>query len=177
MTSSRSPDIPTPLVLTLKLDSIAFEILNPLRQQHFPPKRNFLPAHVTLFHALPGDREPAIRETLQTLCDRTSVLPIRFPKVRSLGGGVAIEIESPGLIQLQHYLAQGWNDWLTKQDRQGYRPHVTIQNKVTADEARHLYDRLSSEWQPLNAHGEGLLLWHYKGGPWELAHEFDFNQA
>ena len=82
------------------------------------------------------------------------MLPIRFPKVRSLGGGVAIEIESPGLIQLQHHLAQGWNDWLSKQDRQGYRPHVTIQNKVTADEARQLYDRLSSEWQPLDAYGE-----------------------
>ena len=108
MTSSaRSLDTLNPLVLTLKLDSIAFEILNPLRQQHFPPKRNFLPAHVTLFHALPGDREPAIRETLQTLCDQTSALPIRFPRVRSLGGGVAIEIESPGLIQLQHHLAQG----------------------------------------------------------------------
>ncbi|MBC7822684.1 MAG: 2'-5' RNA ligase family protein, partial [Candidatus Parcubacteria bacterium] len=44
MTSSaRSLDTLNPLVLTLKLDSIAFEILNPLRQQHFPPKRNFLP--------------------------------------------------------------------------------------------------------------------------------------
>ncbi|WP_219898742.1 2'-5' RNA ligase family protein [Phormidesmis priestleyi] len=175
--SSRSPDspsTPSPLVLTLKLDAIAFDSLNLLRQQHFPPKRNFLPAHVTLFHALPGDQELAIRQTLQTLCQQTSRLSVRFPTLRSLGGGVAIEIESPKLIQVRNQLAQGWSGWLSAQDRQGYRPHVTIQNKVTSDEARGLYERLSQVWQPIEGSGEGLLLWHYRGGPWELADEFEF---
>lgn len=59
--------IPQPLVLTLKLDQTTFDLFNELRQQHFPPERNFLPAHVTLFHALPGEHELNIRQTLQTL--------------------------------------------------------------------------------------------------------------
>ena len=175
--SSRSPNslsTPVPLVLTLKLDSIAFERLNLLRQQHFPLKRNFLPAHVTLFHALPGNQESAIRQTLHALCQQTSKLSARFPKLRSLGGGVAIEIESPELIQVRNQLAQGWSGWLSAQDRQGYRPHVTIQNKVTSDEAHRLYEQLSQTWQPIEGSGEGLLLWHYRGGPWELAAEFEF---
>ncbi|MCY7322359.1 MAG: 2'-5' RNA ligase family protein [Phormidesmis sp. CAN_BIN36] len=175
--SPNSPSTPSPLVLTLKLDSIAFERLNLLRQQHFPAKRNFLLAHVTLFHALPGNQESAIRQTLQTLCQQTSKVSVRFPTVRSLGQGVAIEIESPELIQVRNQLAQGWSDWLSAQDRQGYRPHVTIQNKVTSDEARCLYEQLSQVWQPIDGSGEGLLLWHYRGGPWELADEFEFTDS
>jgi hypothetical protein len=50
--------------LTLKLDQIAFAVLDDLRAQHFPREWNFLPAHVTLFHALPGDQEQAIAATL-----------------------------------------------------------------------------------------------------------------
>ena len=172
--SPNSPSTPAPLVLTLKLDTISFERLNLSRQQHFPLKRNFLPAHVTLFHALPGNQESAIRQTLHALCQQTSKLSARFPKLRSLGGGVAIEIESPELIQVRNQLAQGWSGWLSAQDRQGYRPHVTIQNKVTSDEAHRLYEQLSQTWQPIEGSGEGLLLWHYRGGPWELAAEFEF---
>ena len=175
--SPNSPSAPAPLVLTLKLDPIAFERLNLLRQQHFPAKRNFLPAHVTLFHALPGDQESAIRQTLQTLCRQTSKLSVRFPTLRSLGRGVAIAIESPKLIEVRNQLAQGWSSELSAQDRQGYRPHVTIQNKVTSDEARCLYEQLSQTWQPIEGSGEGLLLWHYRGGPWELAAEFEFTHS
>jgi hypothetical protein len=64
--------------------------------------------------------------------------------------------------------------WLSPQDRQGYRPHVTIQNKVMPDEARQLYDRLEGEWKPFMGYGEGLMLWYYQGGPWKLVSEFPF---
>ena len=160
--------------MTLKLDSIAFESLNLLRQKHFPPKRNFLSAHVTLFHALPGEQESAIRQTLQTLCQQTSRLSVRFSTLRSLGQGVAIDLESAALLEVRNQLAQVWRGWLSAQDRQGYRPHVTIQNKVTSDEARRLCEQLSHVWQPIEGSGQGLLLWHYQGGPWELAGEFEF---
>jgi hypothetical protein len=64
--------------------------------------------------------------------------------------------------------------WLTRQDRQGYRPHITIQNKATATEAQQVYEELGARWQALDGYGEGLLLWHYQGGPWQLAHAFPF---
>ncbi|MBD2033692.1 2'-5' RNA ligase family protein [Leptolyngbya sp. FACHB-321] len=169
-TNSNDP----PLILTLKLNQTTFEQVNTLRQQYFPPERNFLPAHVTLFHALPGDQESAISQHLQKLCTQTSSIDLSLPTLRFLGNGVAIELVSPELVQLRQTLAGGWSDWLSAQDRQGYRPHITIQNKVAAAEARQVYGQLLEQWQPLQGYGEGLLLWYYQGGPWTLASEFSF---
>jgi len=157
-----------PLILTLKLDQTTFDFFNQLRQQYFPPERNFLPAHITLFHALPGDQHTNIYRSLQEVCCQTPVMSLTFPKLRFLGQGVAVEVNSSDLTRLQQQLAKNWQDWLTRQDRQGYRPHITIQNKVTADAAQQLHNQLAETWQPLEGRGEGLLLWYYKGGPWEL---------
>jgi 2'-5' RNA ligase len=164
----------SPLILTLKLDRITFEVFNELRQQHFPPERNFLPAHITLFHALPGEEELSIQQTLQSLSTDTASLPLLFSKPRFLGKGVAIEVKCSELVQLRQQLAATWNMWLSQQDQQRYQPHVTIQNKVTSEEARQLYNQLVSNWDFINGYGEGLLLWYYKGGPWELAGKFNF---
>lgn len=97
-----------------------------------------------------------------------------FPKLRFLGNGVAIEVECAALTQLRHQLAAQWYDWLSPQDRQSYRPHVTIQNKVDAIEAQQLFHELSKNWSYSTGYGEGLLLWHYQGGPWQKANEFLF---
>lgn len=167
----------SPLILTLKLDRTTFEFFNELRQQHFPPERNFLPAHITLFHALPGEEELSIQQTLQSLSTDTASLPLLFSQPRFLGKGVAIEVKCSELVQLRQQLATTWNMWLSKQDQQRYQPHVTIQNKVTSEEARQLYNQLVSNWDSINGYGEGLLLWYYKGGPWELAGEFNFERG
>lgn len=163
-----------PLILTLKLDETTFVALDQLRQQHFPPARNFLSAHVTLFHALPGEERQNIAEALRQLAQATPEPKLVFPNLLFLGGGVAVVVESPELVKLRKQLATDWQVWLSRQDRQGYRPHVTIQNKVEASEARQLYAQLSEDWQPLYGHGEGILLWRYLGGPWQLEEEFCF---
>lgn len=164
------------LILTLKLDQATFERANMLRQQHFPPKRNVVPAHVILFHQLPGDREPAISHSLKALCAQTEHFPLALPSLQSLGNGVAINVSSPALMELHKTLAITWDVWLIPQDRQGYRPHITIQNKVKPETARQLYEELEAQWQPITGRGEGLLLWYYQKGPWELAREFCFAQ-
>ncbi|MBD1995419.1 2'-5' RNA ligase family protein [Leptolyngbya sp. FACHB-541] len=164
----------SPLILTLKLDQKTFSYFDQLRQQHFPPERNFLSAHITLFHALPGEQKSSIQQTLQDFRSHIPPLTLTFTTLRFLGKGVAVEVECPELIQLRQQLATHWHDWLSRQDQQGYRPHITIQNKVTPDQARLLYDQLVSEWKAFQGTGEGLLLWYYKGGPWELANQFDF---
>lgn len=163
-----------PLILTLKLDQPTFETLDRLRQQHFPPARNIVPAHITLFHALPGDQQPTIEQTLWDACAATPALEVGFPTLRFLGGGVAIEVACPALGRLRRDLAATWSTWLSAQDRQAYRPHLTIQNKVPSAAARQLYDQLSHSWTPLAGHGIGLLLWRYLGGPWELVEDFPF---
>jgi hypothetical protein len=164
----------TSLILSLKLDQFAFDTLEALRKQYFPPAKNFLSAHVTLFHSLPGEEEDSITETLRDLCRQTSPLMLSFPKLRFLGKGVAVEIHSPELIELRQRLAGVWEPWLSAQDKLKLRPHVTIQNKVAGDVARRSYDRLSPAWKTFDGTGEGLLLWHYLDGPWELAGEFPF---
>jgi 2'-5' RNA ligase len=164
----------SPLILTLKLDPLTFEQVDALRQQHFPADRNWIPAHITLFHALPGEQISDVSEKLQQICTRTSPFQIHFSDLRFLGKGVALECLSLSLNQLQQNLAQSWTDWLTAQDRQRYRPHITIQNKVLPEQARQLYEQMKEVWQPFSGWGEGLLLWHYRGGPWELAKEFPF---
>ena len=49
-----------PLILTLMLDAGTQAWLEALRRAHFPPGRNLVPAHVTLFHALPGAEGDAV---------------------------------------------------------------------------------------------------------------------
>jgi len=164
----------SPLILTLKLDPKTFSYFDQLRQQHFPSQKNFLSAHVTLFHSLPVEQKSSLEKTLQDLCAHTPVLVLTFATLRFLGKGVAAEVDCPELIHLHQQLARQWHPWLSRQDQQGYRPHITIQNKVTPDQARSLYGQLTHEWKPFQGKGEGLLLWYYRGGPWELANQFNF---
>ena len=44
-----------PLIVTALLDEQAQEWFDRLRRNHFPPARNHLDAHLTLFHRLPDD--------------------------------------------------------------------------------------------------------------------------
>jgi 2'-5' RNA ligase len=158
-----------PLVLTLDLDPRLFAGLDALRRQHFPADRNHVPAHVTLFHALPGEHEPDIAVHLAAVCDAHPPVPVTLPGVRSLGKGVAVTVDAPELAALRHRLARDWAAWLTPQDRQGYRPHVTIQNKADPREAKRLFEEMRTDFAPFAVEAVGLLLWRYRGGPWERA--------
>jgi len=46
-----------PLILTLKLDEESQAFFDKQRALYFPPERNFLKAHLTLFHQLPDEPE------------------------------------------------------------------------------------------------------------------------
>jgi 2'-5' RNA ligase len=164
----------SPLILTLELDPHSFDILNKLRQEHFPPERNFLDAHITLFHKLPGEQEVSIKTTLKTLADSTSAFELTFSTLRFLGKGVAANVESPELLELRKKLLTSWGSYLEAQDKQPFKPHVTIQNKVTSEEARVLLEHLQETWIPLTGQGTALLLWQYLSGPWKLVEKFSF---
>ncbi|WP_208644854.1 2'-5' RNA ligase family protein [Mucilaginibacter kameinonensis] len=43
------------LILTLRLDEESQAFFDEMRKRHFPQERNFLKAHLTLFHQLPSD--------------------------------------------------------------------------------------------------------------------------
>ena len=163
-----------PFILTLTLNETLAQTLNQLREAHFPKERNFLAAHVTLFHALPSEREAGLRRDLANICAATPTFRVVLLELKHWGKGVFAPLEAPPLLTLRAALAGRWQNDLTPQDRQGYRPHVTLQNKVPKDEARALFETLSPTWHPLTGTALGLTLWRYAGGPWKLADAFKF---
>lgn len=163
-----------PLILTLLMDHASQERFDGLRRAHFPPERNYLSAHLTLFHHLPGDRAGEIASTIQETCREQEPMVLRATGILFLGRGVAYRLESPALLGLRRRLAEEWEPWLTSQDRQGFRPHVTVQNKVSPETASSLRDGLQAGFAPFEVGGEGLALWRYMGGPWEAAGEYRF---
>jgi hypothetical protein len=164
-----------PLILTLSLDEPAFTFFNELRKAHFPPERNFLQAHLTLFHHLPAD-EPSIIDTIQQVAAQHTTLPLAVTGTAFIGNGVTYKIESPMLLRLHASLQGALKEWLTPQDRQRLWPHVAVQNKVPADKARALYEQLTREFTPFTAYGTGLSVWVYRGGPWEPLATYPFRQ-
>lgn len=166
-----------PLILTLAFDPASFERFNQLRRRHFPAALNVIPAHLTLFHKLPGERLEEIARTIEAVAGRTPEFDLEVTGLRSLGRGVALEIASPALAAVRGELARAFANELTPQDRQGFRPHVTIQNKVAPHEAEALLEQLSTGFEPWTAGAEGLSLWRYLGGPWALERAFGFTRA
>ena len=166
-----------PFVLTLLLDEGTQAWLDALRRAHFPPGRNLVPAHVTLFHALPGDEFDAVLAALAQECRGAAPSAVRVGPPRFLGRGVALDVAAPEVAALRGRLAARWREWLSPQDRQGWRPHATVQNKVTADRARALHAELAAGPSAREGRAEGLLLWRYRGGPWEEAARFGFIAA
>ena len=169
--------MPSPLILTVKLDADSLGFFDALRREHFPPQRNFLAAHITLFHHLPGEDISQVEDDLRRVGAEHKAFEMRFPNLRFLGKGTAAEIESAELLKLRSRLAALWNERLNSQDRQKFKPHITIQNKVAADEARRLYEAMRASWQTKTGFAVGLQLWHYLGGPWKLAEEFTFERT
>lgn len=166
-----------PLILTLGFDPAAFAVLDGLRRAHFPAHLNFIPAHLTLFHHLPGERLAEVSDEVAREAASTPAFAVQVEGLRKLGRGVALTIGSRELIALRARLAQVFADDLTPQDRQGFRPHVTIQNKVAPDAANALFERMSERFTPWTARAEALLLWHYRQGLWEAAGRYNLERS
>jgi hypothetical protein len=162
-----------PLILTLLLNEEAETFFNILRQQHFPPERNYLKAHLTLFHHLP--QEPKIHDDIKTICANQKPIVLQVVDVMPIGRGVAYKLESEMLQQVHKRLQQQWQSWLIPQDRQKLWPHITVQNKVAPQTARALLLQLQASFTPFEVHGLGFRLWTYLGGPWEMVDTFLFS--
>jgi 2'-5' RNA ligase len=163
-------------VLTALLDPLSAQRFDLQRRAYFPAKRNHVPAHCTLFHQLPGEREQAVRDTLGRLCATRIPFTVFTSGLLNFGRGVAYGLEAPALVALRHEIAVAFAPWLSDQDRQRYRPHVTIQNKVDPVQARALLASLEDDFEPSPVRIEGLSLWRYRGGPWDAAATFRFGR-
>ena len=166
------PDV-QPLIVTLELDDVSFSFFNTLRKKHFPAAINFIDAHLTLFHHLPAN-EPSIYDDLKAWSGEQTLLDLPVTEIKSIGKGVAYKVESLALLSLHKAMQQQWKAWLTPQDGQKLWPHVTVQNKVSAAEARSTLALLQETFQPFAACGLGFRLWSYEGGPWKFLDSFPF---
>jgi hypothetical protein len=144
-----------------------------LRRAHFPPERNQLAAHVTLFHALPPSVENELRDALAAEV-KAKPIAARLEGLMDLGRGTALRIESPGMVALWQRLAERFHGMLTPQDEHVPRFHVTIQNKVAPSEAKMLQRQLATSIEPRDFAFAGLALHRYRGGPWEFVKRWSF---
>ncbi len=159
---------PAPLVVTALFGRQDQAWFNALRRAHYPPERNVLDAHLTLFHQLP----PSVAEELKHRL-AVETLGVRAPRARvtglmSLGGGVAHRIEAPELVAIREGLVDAFTGLLTPQDAGRWRPHVTIQNKVRPVLAKAVLAALARDFTAREVEIAGLASWHYRGGPWEM---------
>ncbi|QJD98036.1 2'-5' RNA ligase family protein [Mucilaginibacter robiniae] len=166
--------IDAPMILTLALDDSAQDFFNALRKEHFPVERNYLDAHLTLFHHLPPE-ETSIIESIEQVCEQYQQMQLQVTEVKSIGNGVAYQIVCTELMRMHKHLQQQWDTWLTPQDRQKLWPHVTIQNKVAPQQARLLKEQLAESFEPFTTEGTGLNLFAYQGGPWQFIKHHPFS--
>ncbi|MFL6760511.1 2'-5' RNA ligase family protein [Sphingomonas sp.] len=161
------------LIVTAELAPADFAWLDQLRRAYYPSDRNQLPAHLTMFHSLPPSAEGEARRTLARLASNPSPRA-STEGLMDLGGGVAFRVVSPELDAIRRELAADFRGLLSAQDSGGWRPHITIQNKVPLKEARALLARLGAEFRPRPLRIAGLGLHRYLGGPWEALASYAF---
>jgi hypothetical protein len=160
------------LIITAAISASDLAWLEQLRRDHYPADRNQVAAHLTMFRVLPPSAEAEVRSTLARL---GSELPPRatIDGLMDLGGGVAFRVIAPDLDRIRRQLAEDFHGLLTAQDT-GWRPHVTIQNKVSARQARALLAALERDFRPRPLTISGLELHRYLDGPWEKLAVYSF---
>jgi 2'-5' RNA ligase len=162
-----------PLILTLALEDHAFQYFNSLRRAHFPPERNFIDAHLTLLHQLPNTA--ANLRKITAISERIAPFRCKVSSLMKLGNGVAFRIISDDLCQLHHAIIDSFREDIIAQDKQPFRPHITIQNKVSPANAQILFDDLSSSFKPWEFDAVGLFVWEYQNGPWSRVSGIPFS--
>ena len=162
-----------PLIVTAELGREDFVWLDDLRRRHYPPERNRLPAHLTMFHAIPPSAQDELRQVLRTATQLPS--PRAWVAgIMNLGGGVALRVASDELIAIRAGIAERLHGLLTAQDSAGWSAHVTIQNKVPPREARALIQAVGEQFAQRPVRISGLGLHRYLGGPWETLRTYSF---
>jgi hypothetical protein len=154
------------LIITAEIGPADLAWLDELRRRHYSPERNQLQAHLTMFHALPPSAQREVRSRVGEIASKRPPLA-RIAGLMNLGGGVAYRIASDDLDLMRDELSEAFHGLLNAQDAAGWRPHVTIQNKVPPKVARDLLQQLENGFSPRPLAISGLGLHRYLGGPWE----------
>jgi len=161
------------LIITAEIGERDRSWIDQLRRDHYPAERNRLPAHLTMFYALPPSAEGEARRTLASISSGPQP-SAALEGLMDLGGGVAFRVVSQELDEIREELAERFYGLLGAQDIGGWRPHITIQNKVRPSDARDLKARLEKEFRTRALQISGLGLYRYLDGPWEKVASYSF---
>lgn len=161
------------LIVTAEIAPPDFSWIEGLRRAHYPPERNRTPAHLTIFHALPPSAESELRGRIARLVGRPPPAA-SVEGLMDLGGGVALRVVSGELDRIRDELADALHGLLGAQDSGGWRPHITIQNKVPPKVARALKENLERNFHRRPLAIAGLAIHRYRDGPWERVAAYPF---
>jgi hypothetical protein len=163
-----------PIIITADMAKADQAWANGLRRAHFPAERNFIDAHITLFHHLPPSHLPEIKSRLAALVQDYPAPVAHIRDVMLLGKGVAFRVDSPELLSLRAALADSFRGLLIPQDQAQPRLHITVQNKVEPPVAKALHAHLLDSFRPRPLAISGLSAHYYRGGPWEHIGRWSF---
>ena len=162
------------LIVTAELGPADFAFFDGQRRRYFPPDRNRIAAHLTMFHAIPAPDEAELKQRLAALASEYPPPRAVVTGLMNLGGGVAYRIASDDLDDIRTALSHGFRGRLTLQDQQGWRPHITVQNKVSSSIAIATLCELERGFAPRPLAIAALAYHHYEGGPWRPGRRYPF---
>ena len=162
-----------PLIVTADLAPDDFAWLEGLRRANYPAERNQVPVHLTMFQGLPPSAVDEVKQqlALHAACPRPQAT---IAGLMNLSGGVAFRVVSEELESIREAIADHFHGLLCAPDAAGWRPHITIQNKVPPRQAKALLDQLDSNFRPRPLGIAGLAVHRYRGGPWESLGSYRF---
>lgn len=173
-TAPTKPRSRPPFIVTAELPGDVLAWADGLRRTHFPPERNWLQAHVTLFHSF----APSLREDLlgflPRLAGEFAPPEAELTGLMDLGGGTALAIRSPGMLAVRGLIADHFHDMLTRQDQGGKKLHITVQNKVARAAATALQAELGPQLTPRRFAFTGLGLHLYMNPHWQAVGTWKF---
>jgi len=160
-----------PFIVTAELPGDVLAWADALRRAHYPPERNKLSAHVTLFHSF----APSLRDELPRVLARfagafaapEAMLDGLMPFDSRNSWGTALAIRSPAMLAIRAAIANHFHGALTAQDRHAPRLHITVQNKAEREAAKVLRRELEAAARPRAFVFKGLGLHLYRETHWE----------
>jgi len=162
-----------PLIVTADFAEVDHAWLEGLRRAHYPADLNRVPVHLTMFQGLPPS---AIDDVKHQLSLHSAGPPPRasIAGLMNLTGGVAYRVVSDDLEAIRDAIADHFHGMLCAPDASGWRPHITIQNKVSAKQANALIAELERGSFPRPLGIAGMSVHRYRGGPWETIGSYSF---
>ena len=83
-------------------------------------------------------------------------------------------IGSPKLLHLHAEMQSKFDPYLIRNDRKILKPHITIQNKVTAYKTYKTHTFLIKDFNPFVVKAIGFTSWYYVKGFWKKTEQYLF---